>query len=235
MKSNRTPARTKAKQLLKHFHSERPDYLYLKDVFRKLREELEIKVASTPKKLPQIPTEDELRRYYDAVCKSQNSNHMIIIKTFLYTGVRVSELIRIKLIDLDLDQCQIRIRNGKGGKDRNVPFPTRFKEVLAMHSAATRKDGAIYLFESTWKKQYTDRGVRKILAKYADTSGIKKTISPHKLRHFLFTWLKKKGIDDALIQPYSGHETRQSLEIYSKLSISDAQKEYDAVIYDFPV
>ena len=48
-------------------------------------------------------------------------------------------------------------------------------------------------------------------------------ISPHKLRHFLFTWLKKKGIDDALIQPYSGHETRKSLEVYSKLSLSEAQ------------
>ena len=54
-----------------------------------------------------------------------------------------------------------------------------------------------------------------------------RSISPHKLRHFLFTWLKKQGIDDALIQPYSGHESRQTLEIYSKLSINEAQKEYN--------
>ncbi|WP_417905639.1 tyrosine-type recombinase/integrase [Candidatus Tisiphia endosymbiont of Micropterix aruncella] len=60
-------------------------------------------------------------------------------------------------------------------------------------------------------------------------------ISPHKLRHFLFTWLKKQGIEDALIQPYSGHESRQSLEIYSKLSIGDAQKEYENVIGKFPI
>ncbi len=60
-------------------------------------------------------------------------------------------------------------------------------------------------------------------------------ISPHKLRHFLFTWLKKQGIEDAMIQPYSGHESRQSLEIYSKLSIGDAQKEYENVIQRFPV
>ena len=61
------------------------------------------------------------------------------------------------------------------------------------------------------------------------------SISPHKLRHFLFTWLKKQGVEDALIQPYSGHESRQSLEIYSKLSIGDAQKEYDTVIKNFPI
>ena len=64
---------------------------------------------------------------------------------------------------------------------------------------------------------------------------MKETISPHKLRHFLFTWLKKQGIDDALIQPYSGHEGRQSLEIYSKLSIGEAQESYENVIDKFPV
>ena len=60
-------------------------------------------------------------------------------------------------------------------------------------------------------------------------------ISPHKLRHFLPTWLKQKGIDDALIQPYSGHETLKSLEIYSKLSLSEAQDVYEENIKDFPV
>jgi integrase/recombinase XerD len=50
------------------------------------------------------------------------------------------------------------------------------------------------------------------------------SISPHKLRHFLLTWLKKQGIDDALIQPYSGHASRQSLEVYSKLAINGSSR-----------
>ena len=58
---------------------------------------------------------------------------------------------------------------------------------------------------------------------------------PHRLRHFLFTWLKTQGIDDALIQPYSGHATRTSLEIYSRLALGDAQHTYDSVIDQFPV
>lgn len=61
------------------------------------------------------------------------------------------------------------------------------------------------------------------------------TLSPHKLRHFLLTWLKKQGIDDALIQPYSGHASRKSLEVYSKLTITDARDEYERVIPEFPV
>jgi integrase/recombinase XerD len=235
MPTSRTPAKQKAKELAKFLRSERPDYNYLKSVFRHLREELEVPVTRAPKKLPDVPTEDEIERYYEAVWKSQNFQDMIIIKTFLYTGVRVSELVMIRLDDVDYDRCQIRINQGKGEKDRIVPFPKTFKEVLAMHAARMREKHAEYLFESSWKRRYTDRGIRKILAKYAEKAGITRTISPHRLRHFLLTWLKKQGIDDALIQPYSGHATRQSLEVYSKLSIHEAQQHYDQVMNKFPI
>ncbi|MFH5183838.1 tyrosine-type recombinase/integrase [Paenibacillus sp. TAB 01] len=91
------------------------------------------------------------------------------------------------------------------------------------------------MFELSWKKKYTHRGIRKILAKYSEEAGLVQSLSPHKLRHFLLTWLKKQGIDDALIQPYSGHESRKSLEVYSKLAITDAQQEYNVVINKFPI
>lgn len=71
--------------------------------------------------------------------------------------------------------------------------------------------------------------------KYSEKAGLKQSLSPHKLRHFLFTWLKKQGVDDALIQPYSGHESRQTLEIYSKLAITEAQEKYNEVIGKFPI
>ena len=74
-----------------------------------------------------------------------------------------------------------------------------------------------------------------MLERYATAAGLARTISPHQLRHFLFTWLKTQGIDDALIQPYSGHASRQSLEIYSRLALGDAQEEYEQVIGRFPV
>ena len=73
------------------------------------------------------------------------------------------------------------------------------------------------------------------MAKYTEKAELKRQLSPHKLRHFLFTWLKKQGVDDALILPYSGHESRQTLEIYSKLAITEAQQKYNEVIGKFPV
>jgi integrase/recombinase XerD len=235
MTIQRTPAKKKAKELAKYLRQESADYNYLKNVFYHLRQELDIKVTRAPKKLPDVPTEEEIERYYKAVWKSQNFQDMVIIKTFLYTGVRVSELIEIRLEDVDYERCQIRINSGKGGKDRIVPFPNSFKEVLAMHADRMRQSQAEYLFESSWKRKYTDRGVRKILSKYEEKAKIKRNISPHRLRHFLLTWLKKQGIDDSFIQPYSGHSTRQSLEVYSKLSINEAQEKYNEVINQFPL
>ncbi|MGK7915272.1 MAG: hypothetical protein AB4038_06940, partial [Prochloraceae cyanobacterium] len=91
MNMQRTPAQKKAKQLAKHLRGERPDYNYLKSVFRHLRTELEVEVPKAQKKLPNIPTEEEIKRYYDAVWQARNVQDMVIIKSLLYTGVRVNE------------------------------------------------------------------------------------------------------------------------------------------------
>ncbi|MDP1880096.1 MAG: tyrosine-type recombinase/integrase [Parachlamydiaceae bacterium] len=231
----RTPVREKAKQFSKLLIKENPDYNYLRELFRHIRFELGIEPGKQAKTLPYVPSEEEVKKYYAVVWQSRNMQNVIIIKTLLYTGVRVSELVRILLSDVDFDRCQIRINKGKGNKDRIVPFPESFKEVLAIHAQSITQKGGKHLFESSWKKPYTDRGIRKILEIYSKASGMKHSISPHKFRHFLFTWLKKQGIEDAMIQPYSGHESPQSLEIYSKLSIGDAQENYENVIIKFPV
>lgn len=231
----RTPPKKKAKELAKLLRTERPDYPYLKSVFRALREELEITVPRKEVRLPEIPTEEEMRSFYQAVWHCRNFADMVLIKTLFYTGIRVSELVTIRLDEVDVERCQIRITRGKGSKDRQVPFPHSFRELLALHIGRMRKKEAMYLFESVRKHKYTDRGARKMLARYAAQAGITRSMSPHKWRHFLFTWLKKEGIDDALIQPYSGHATRQSLEIYSRLSLADAQGAYDQAMERFPI
>jgi integrase/recombinase XerD len=235
MKIERTPPKKKAKQLAKHLRYERPNYGYLKKVFYYLRSQLEVDVPTKNQKLPTVPKEEEIQRFYKAVWKTKRFQDLVIIKTFLYTGMRVGELVNIRLSDVDFDACQIRVNLGKGNKDRLVLFPSSFKEVLAMHHQSMCEKQATYLFESSWKRRYSECGIRKMLRRYADAAGLEKTISPHQLRHFLLLWLKKQGIDDALIQPYSGHASRRSLEIYSRLSIAEAQEEYNNVMGRFPV
>lgn len=231
----RTSTKEVVSKIVKILKNERPDYIYLRNLFKKIREEFAIEVETQTKRLPYVPTEEEIKRYYEVVWQSRETKHMVLIKILLYTGVRVNELVNIKLQDIDYDSCQIRINLGKGSKDRIVPFPVGFRETLMLYAKNEETSGAIYLFESNRKKAFTTRGIRKILANYAKKANVAQSLSPHKLRHFLFTWLKKQGIDDALIQPYSGHETRQSLEIYSKLSLNDSQGAYNEIIDKFPV
>ena len=112
----RTGPYKKALQIAKLLRHEHPDYGYLKTVFQQLRKVLDIEVTKAPKKLPYVPTEAELKTYYEAIWNAQNMQDMIIVKTLLYTGIRVSELIRLKIQEVDLDQCQLRIVLGKGKK-----------------------------------------------------------------------------------------------------------------------
>lgn len=228
-------AKQMAKKVSKLIVAENPNYDYIRELFRYVREELNIPVTTLPKRLPYVPTEEEIKKFYTAVWDAKDTKHLLMVKVLLYTGIRVSELINVFLSDVDINKCQIRITQGKGKKDRMVPFPGYFKEALLIYYTRQQSENREYLFESGFRKHYTDRGVRKILSKYTRLAGIERSISPHKLRHFLFTWLKTQNIDDALIQPYSGHEKRESLEVYSKLSITDAQKKYNDVIGDFPV
>ena len=197
----RTSARRKARELAKHLRGEYPDYVYLKEVFRHLRAELEVEVQGPSRRLPLVPSEEQVRALYDAVWRVRHTADLVLIKTFLYTGVRVSELVAIKLSDVDLDACQIRVNLGKGRKDRVVPFPLGFRETLALHIGQRKQQGGNYLFESSWKRRYSDRGIRRMLERYTAEAGIEHNISPHKLRHYLLTWLKKQGIDNAWTAP----------------------------------
>jgi integrase/recombinase XerD len=135
MTTGRTPAKRKARQLARHLRGERPDCAYLKEVFRHLRDELAVEVAKTPKKLPSVPTENEIRRYYQTVWTARRSGDIVLIKTLLYTGVRVAELVQIRLDDVDLDACRIRITQGKGGKTVTCRFPPPSKKPWPCTSA----------------------------------------------------------------------------------------------------
>src|SRR2546427_11755735 len=122
MTINRTPPKKKAKELAKLLQTERPDYLYLKSVFRELRAELSIAVPHKEVRLPELPTEDEIRRFYQAVWNCRNFADMVLMKTLFYTGVRVSELVAIRLDEVDVERCQMRITQGRDTRIARFPF-----------------------------------------------------------------------------------------------------------------
>jgi integrase/recombinase XerD len=137
----RTPARRKARQLARHLRDERPDYAYLKDVFRHLRDELGVEVTRTPKKLPYVPTEAEIRAFYETVWKASPRGRRRPDQDPSLHRVRVAELVRIRLADVDFHACRIPITQGKGGKDRIVPFPAARLACVPHNSADLEGSG----------------------------------------------------------------------------------------------
>ncbi|ERT08736.1 phage integrase family protein [Lyngbya aestuarii BL J] len=94
-----------------------------------------------------IPTSEEIQRYYQAIENNSTVQERVILKTLLYTGIRLGELVNIQLTDIDFDSQQILIRSERG-QDRIVLFPVNFKDLLAMQADPMSQQQATYLFES---------------------------------------------------------------------------------------
>ena len=234
--TDRIPPKEMAQKLAKLLKKQNPDPNYLKQTFKHVRQQLcIIGDSSTPKKLPDLLSDDELNRFYETVWKSDNKAHSIIIKLLLFTGVRNAELSNILLEDVDLVSLKIHIRQGKGAKDRYIPIPKSFRGELSQYIDKQQQKGAQYLFETNRQEKYSTRWIRGIVKKYALKAGIDKRIYPHLFRHQLLTFLTRKGISDAKIQLISGHSDRKSLSIYQDISLADVEKEYQEAMEHFPV
>lgn len=236
MTLERTPPKKMAMKIVRLLKKERPDYHYMKKVFEHVRVELGFKGRPpAPKKLPELLSDKEVSRFYDAVWSASDRTHVVMIKLLLFTGIRNAELANLKLGDVDLDACTLRVQQGKGKKDRYVPFPRSFRGELSQYIESQQARGASYLFETNRLDKFTTRWIRGIIKRYAEQAGIEKRIYPHLFRHQLLTHLAKKGIIDAKLQLISGHGARKSLEIYQDLSLADVTDEYQEAMKDFPV
>ena len=225
-----------SKKLVRILKKETPDYFYLKKVFEHIRNDLGLKRESVvSKKLPEVLTDQELMLFYDTVWHASNRVHVVMIKVLLYTGVRNAELADITLKDVDLKGLTIRITQGKGKKDRYVPFPIFFRGELAQYIENQNARRAKYLFETNRLEKFTTRWIREIVKRYALKAGINKRIYPHLFRHQLLTYLTNKGIIDAKVQQISGHKDRKSLEIYQNITLKDVSFDYQKAMNDFPV
>jgi len=151
-----------------------------------------------------------------------------MLKLLFYTAVRVSELVQIRVTDIDFDQCKIFIECGKGDKDRYILFPKGFRLVLRSHLKANPKNR--YLFETRQHGPFTARRVQQIVRDYRGEAKITQPVHPHLFRHQMLTYLTSQGLSDSQIQLISGHATKQSLEVYRHLSLETTEQAYqDAV------
>ncbi len=224
-----------AKRIVRILKPNRPDYHYLKKVFQHTRELLEITPEKARKRLPELLTDTELVAFYEAVWNARNTNHLVMIKILIYTGIRNAELTNVQIKDVDLTNCTVRIEQGKGKKDRYVLFPMSFRGELAQYVEKQKLNGAKFLFESNRSGAFSTRRIRQIIKEYSDQSEIEKRVYPHLFRHQIITYLSRKGIISPKLQLLSGHSEEKSLAIYRDLALSDVAEEYESAMEKFPV
>ena len=149
----------------------------------------------------------------------------LIIHLLLDTGVRVSELVNIKVHDIDVEERIIKVF-GKGSKERFVFFTSKTKELLTNY-LIKRKEKAITdnLFINYKGEKLTERSVQKIIKFVGEKIGL--DIHPHLLRHTFATDLLNKGADIRMIQELLGHENLDTTQIYTHVSNSRVKEVYD--------
>lgn len=154
------------------------------------------------------------------LAQKDSLRNLAIVMTLLNTGVRVSELVSINRDDLIIvqDEGEVRIRQGKGNKERTLPLNKSSRDVLVDY-LDTRKDSNPALFLGS-KGRLGVRGVQYILNKYG--------IHPHQLRHTFITDLVRKH-DLILVQFLSGHSSTDILSRYSKPSKEDLQSAVERI------
>jgi len=166
-----------------------------------------------PKTLPQVLSKQELNKLFS---QTENLKHLLLLKMAYGMGLRVSELINLKVVHIDLDRMLVLIKNAKGKKDRYVNFP---KSLLGLYNDYLRAyQPKSYVFEGQFDEQYTSRSAQAVFKACLKKAGITKTVGIHGLRHSFATHLLEAGTDMSFIQKLLGHNNIKTTEIYAKIT-----------------
>lgn len=189
-----------------------------------------LEMPKRDKHLPEVLTVEEIDRMIAAIDLSQPEGHRnrAIIEMLYGSGLRVSELTTLKLSRIYLNEGYMLIE-GKGSKQRLVPVSPVAIEWFGywLHDRAlldVKPDFIDYAFLNRYGRGLTRAMIFTIVKRLAAEAGIRKTISPHTLRHSFATHLLQNGADLRLIQQMLGHESITTTEIYTHLDIQDLRE-----------
>lgn len=192
------------------------DYEGWRYIAKKVRQVCELRPHRKGRRLPRVLSALEFRRFYQIVDRADDVQHSLMLRLLFFTAVRVAELCRIEVADVDLECCKIFVRQGKGSKDRYVLFGKGVATALRTHIAAHKHNR--YLFQTRRATRYSTRRVEQIVKKYAEEAGVQAT--PHTFRHQAITWLTRhSGMGDAELQLITGHARRETLAIYQHVAL----------------
>jgi len=170
--------------------------------------------------LPEIFSQEEVECMLKSI---RNLKHRTMLALIYACGLRRGELINLRLNAIDSKRRMLKIRGGKGNRDRLVPLPESLIEHLRQYYKIYRP--AIWLFEGNEKgRQYSETSLREIFNRAKDKAGITKKLTLHSLRHSYATHLLENGVDLRFIQELLGHKSSKTTEIYTHVTSKSIEK-----------
>ena len=187
-------------------------------VLRRPYREIDLVYPKRPERLPTVLSQEEVGQL---IASASNLLDYAMLTTLYATGVRRTELIRLKTEDIDSQRMIVHIRQGKGNRDRDVPLTPKLLETLREYWRWMKPK--TYLFPGMvdgWRadKPLTPKCVWTAVRDAAKRAGIKKRVSPHTLRHSWATHLLENGTDIRTIQLLLGHAELEATTVYLHLS-----------------
>ncbi len=164
-------------------------------------------------KLPEVLSKEDI---LVMINKTYNLKHQCIISLLYSAGLRRSELIGLKITDIDSARMAIKVRGGKGNKDRLSLLSERLLKQLRIYYKAYSPK--VYLFEGFTGEAYSGSSIAKVVTQAAKRAGIRKRVTPHTLRHSFATHLLEGGTDLRYIQALLGHNSSNTTEIYTHVA-----------------
>lgn len=165
------------------------------------------------KTLPVFLTAKEIKSMIDSI---DNLKHKVIVELLYGCGLRLNELLNLKISDINSDNMLILIRQGKGNKDRTVMLSPLLLEELRTYFKEFKP--AVYLIEGQGGGMYSAKSVQAVVKTAAIKAKVKKHVTPHTLRHSFATHLLENGTDIRFIQELLGHQSVKTTEIYTHIT-----------------
>ncbi len=189
---------------------------YYEKVLGKEKMYINIERPRKVRKKPNVLSPSEIRRMIDS---TDNLKHKCIISLLYSAGLRRSELINLKLVDILSEQMLIKVVNAKGNKDRYVGLSNHMLRMLRKYYIEYRPVN--WLFEGASGGPYSAESVGKVVQKAAIIAKIKRRVTPHMLRHSFATHHLENGTDLRYIQEFLGHNSSKTTEIYTQVARTD--------------
>lgn len=221
----KSPIQLLIKAIARSVNQHKIDYDQLRYVFKAVRHQCELEAPSRGQKLYELPSEDEMARFYGVI---ENPVHRLIFEFLDGSGLRVDELCNLEVVRIDFKNNTVFVKEGKGRKDRMTIIGNELLAKVRLYLAGRNNR---YLFESNRNTRFTTRRIEQLCKLYKEKAGIDRELTPHTFRHRWNTRLAEGGVSREGREILAGHSKGSATQdIYTHLGVGGLKAEVVAIL-----